>query len=244
MTNVKSAWDTLWKRPENTLFASGPSFRHKLRIFLKLVRTYGPGNKVLDIACGTGELLRALPTTYEMTGTDISQLALDKASGFSPEIRWQLLNIENDSLPEKFSMIFCTNALEEMSDDVMAIKNMAAMLEKDGRLFIITPHRKKYWTRKDKEAGNKRRYERTDMAALLQSAHLRPVVMKTWGWPLYRIWYRLMTWVNQDTLWNNQTKKTSASLASRLAYIGLFIDDLFSWTNQGSILFVIAEHVD
>lgn len=237
-----SLWDTLWNRAENRLIAAGPSYRSKMRRLFQLIHRYGLRGPMLDIACGTGELLAALPKNLDLAGTDASQRALDIAVKNCPHATLHLLNIEEASLPEKFRTIFCTNALEEMKDDDVAMRNMARMLAQDGRLFIVTTHRKAYWTRKDEEASNVRRYERSDITSLLSQAGLKPVHIESWGWPLYRVWYRLMASVNQDTLWEKRSLSLPARVASRIAYYALYVDDLFIGLNRGSILFIIAEH--
>lgn len=242
-TPHSASWDSLWDRPENTQFAAGPSFRHKMRILMRLVRKYGKHNgATLDIACGTGELLAMLPSAIKKNGIDISRLAVERAGRALPTARFQVLDIEKQTLSDKFSMIFCTNALEEMTSDGAAIKNMASMLDNDGRLFIVTPHRKAYWTKKDKEAGNKRRYEISEIKTLLSNANLRTIAIRSWGWPLYRVWYRAMAQVNQDTVWKGQKRTAFARMLSIVAYTVLWIDDIFAWTQYGSILFIVATH--
>lgn len=237
----QAAWDTLWNVPEHRAFSRGPSFRHKVRLVQSRVRKHGLRGRVLDVACGTGELLSQLgPAMTELTGADVSIRALERARRVCPRARFVQLDIEASALPETFDVIFCTNALEEMERDGEALRHMTPMLSPGGVLVLVTPHRKDYWTAKDALAGNKRRYEREELRRKLADAGLRVVELTTWGWPFYRLWYRSMARVNQDAVWEQRSLTTLARWAGELAYRLLFLDDLFANAALGSILVAVA----
>lgn len=236
-----AAWDRLWDLPEHRVFAAGPSFRHKLRLVLSLVHREELAGRALDVGCGTGELLSALPPTMtDLTGVDISARALEQAHQHCGRGRFFKLDIERGSLPETFDVIFCANALEEMEHDEAALRHMASMLTPRGALVIVTPHRRRYWTAKDVLAGNKRRYEREELAAKLQAAGFHDLHLTTWGWPLYRLWYRLMAVVKQEVVWQTPRRAGVARWLAAAAYRALFLDDLFRGSPRGSILIALA----
>lgn len=212
-----------------------------MRLVWSLVQRHRLRGRALDIACGTGEFLaRITPLMDSVTGVDISERALELARRTAPEARLLRLNIEAERLPETFDVVFCANALEEMERDEAALRNMAEMLSLNGALVLVVPHRKKYWTAKDELAGNKRRYEREELAEKLLRAGLHVAEIRTWGWPLYRLWYRMMTNVNQTAVWQQHTAGKLASRIADIAYRLLFLDDLFVNWRTGGILFAVA----
>lgn len=207
-----------------------------------MMDAYGLRGSIADVACGTGEFLASLDGRFsDLVGLDLSTRALEKARTICPRARYLQGNIEEQALAETFDVVVCMNALEEMSSDLAAIRHMAQMLKENGYLIIVTPHRKAYWTEKDALAGNKRRYERADLQNLLHQAGLRVRECRTWGWPLYRLWYRMMVGVDQRDVWKTSSRGTVARLASTVAYHLLRTDDLFTNTSRGSIMFAIAQ---
>ncbi len=236
-----SRWDELWNHGANQNFSIGPSFRHKLRILLRLVVKYRVSGSIMDAACGTGELLSILSERFDdLTGTDISKKALEITAQRLPKVESHLLDLEKASLPKTFDAVFCTNALEEIKDDEAALRNLSSMVNPEGLLFLVVPHRKAYWTQKDSYAGNQRRYERDEIVERLSRNGLHVVEMVTWGWPLYRLWYGAMNSVKQETVWKDQTLSWLARIAASIAYTALFFDDLFWNSSRGSILVVVA----
>lgn len=234
-------WDALWDIPEHRALSHGPSYRHKMRRVWGLVRRHRLRGRALDVACGTGEFLACIaPVMDSVTGADFSVRALELARQVAPGARLLQLNIEISRLPETFDVVFCANALEEMERDEAALRNMAEMLAPNGALVLVVPHRKMYWTVKDELAGNKRRYEKEELVEKLMRAGLHVAEIQTWGWPLYRIWYRSMTSVNQTALWQQPTAGRLASWTAEIAYRLLFVDDLFTNRHAGSILFAVA----
>jgi len=78
MTN----WDSLWLKEENIQALRGPSFRHKVRIVKRLIRTYAElreGVTILDVACGTGDFLNTVADIpASLNGIDSSAVAIDR----------------------------------------------------------------------------------------------------------------------------------------------------------------------
>ncbi|MCA1057980.1 class I SAM-dependent methyltransferase [Rossellomorea aquimaris] len=106
------------------------------------------GRRVLDIACGTGELsLRLARNGYDVTGVDLSQdmltIAREKASAQNVQLRlFQQDMSKLDSLGEyDIVTIFCDslNYLEEESDVINTFNGVHSHLKKDG-LFLFDVH--------------------------------------------------------------------------------------------------------
>ncbi len=100
-----------------------------------------PGDKVLDVACGTGVLARAaanrLGSGELVTGIDVNDGMLAVARGKSPGINWQEGQAENlpfedntfDGVVSQFSLMF-------FMDQKQAIREMIRVLKPGGRLAV------------------------------------------------------------------------------------------------------------
>ncbi len=86
-----------------------------------------------------------------------------------------------------FQRIVCSEVLEHIENDLVAVAEMAAVLRKGGRLIVTFPHRKDFFAADDRYVGHHRRYELKDMLGLLETSGLRPLsVAKVLG-PLEKI---------------------------------------------------------
>jgi SAM-dependent methyltransferase len=100
-----------------------------------------PGDHVLDVACGTGVLTRAVATRVEPTGSviglDLNDGMLDVARQKAPDIEWQQGKAE--SLPfedARFDAVVSQFGLMFFQDRVAAIKEMLRVLRPGGHLTI------------------------------------------------------------------------------------------------------------
>lgn len=120
-----------------------------LKYVNKLAADYSiEGKRVLDIACGTGELsLRLASHGYDVTGVDLSgdmlMIAQEKASAQNAKIQLFQQDMSRlDSLGEyDIITIFCDslNYLEEEKDVENTFKSVYSHLKQDG-LFLFDVH--------------------------------------------------------------------------------------------------------
>lgn len=103
-----------------------------------------PGERVLDVACGSGLLTRAAWRAVglnggEVVGTDISELMLAEAAERSPECRFVRADAQTlDRLVpvEHFDAVLCGLGLMYMPDPEAALATMARCLRPGGRMAI------------------------------------------------------------------------------------------------------------
>ena len=105
-----------------------------------------PGDRVLDIACGTGVVARTAATrsgtAANVTGTDIHAGMLEAAARFAAEaglaeITW--LECEAAAMPlpdDAFDVALCQQGLQFMPDKPGAMAEMARVLKPGGRLAL------------------------------------------------------------------------------------------------------------
>ena len=105
----------------------------------------GPGDAVLDVACGTGVVARTAATrcgTANVTASDVSAGMLDAANRFAAEagltgITWLECDAAAMPLPDAaFDAALCQQGLQFMPDKPGAMDEMARVLKPGGRLAL------------------------------------------------------------------------------------------------------------
>lgn len=103
-----------------------------------------PGERVLDVACGSGALTRAAWQAVaadggEVVGTDISEQMLSEAAEHSPDCRFVRADAQalDDSVPPgHFDAVLCGLGLMYMPDPEAAVVTMARCLRPGGRMAV------------------------------------------------------------------------------------------------------------
>src|SRR6476660_6812788 len=103
-----------------------------------------PGEKVLDIACGTGlvtfRAAQQTGPTGSVLGTDISDRMIEMATASGKErnisnVSFERMDAEQlDSANETFDVVICALGLMYVPDPVKAIAEMLRVLKKGGRI--------------------------------------------------------------------------------------------------------------
>lgn len=105
------------------------------------------GERVLDVACGTGIVARLAleqvgPDGF-VAGLDINPGMLEVARSVTPKersIEWLESNAENMPLPdETFDVVLCQMGLQFMENKSGALKEMQRVLAPGGRLMLNVP---------------------------------------------------------------------------------------------------------
>lgn len=100
-----------------------------------------PGCKILDIGCGTGEVLEHLPETMKYVGYDANPKYIEAAKqkyGHRGEFICDIITVDNaPRFSEKFDIVLATGVLHHL-DDLEAIQliNSAYAALKSGGTFI------------------------------------------------------------------------------------------------------------
>jgi ubiquinone/menaquinone biosynthesis C-methylase UbiE len=106
-----------------------------------------PGERVLDVACGTGVIARLAAEKVgpdgSVTGLDVNPGMIAVARAATPEglaIDWHEASAESMPLPdESFDVVFCQMGLQFMSNKLAALSEMRRVLVAGGRALINTP---------------------------------------------------------------------------------------------------------
>lgn len=90
-------------------------------------KLYNPtGTKVLDLGCGTGELIKRLQGDYEVVGVDLSQGMIDIAKEKVDGIEFYVQDMRNFKLKEKNDIIL---SLFDTINHLISIEALEATLE-------------------------------------------------------------------------------------------------------------------
>lgn len=91
-----------------------------------------------------------------------------------------------------FATVCAVNVLEHIENDEGALRNMRAMLQKEGRLVLLVPAKRFAFTKLDRTLGHFRRYERDELATKLART----------GFTIERLFFfnivGLLTWMVRD----------------------------------------------
>ena len=102
-----------------------------------------PGDRVLDVGCGTGTLaIKAAQKRAQVIGIDQSpamlKLAREKAQASGVEVDFRLAQAQSLDLNEKFDVVTATFALSEISPDEveMVVADLAERLKPGGKMIV------------------------------------------------------------------------------------------------------------
>ena len=108
-----------------------------------------PGERALDVGCGTGHFslrLEALGLTVD--ALDASSAMLDVARKKSVAIAWRLGQAEALPYPDNaYDLVLSVTAIEFMTDQAQALREMLRVVRPGGRLVIGTLNADSAWGR-------------------------------------------------------------------------------------------------
>ncbi len=120
-----------------------------------------PGYRVLEVGCGTGNVLRFLEQLCPsglVVGLDLFAQGLQYAR---QRVSCPLVQGEIHNLPfgAKFDLIALLDVLEHLHDDDRVLRDLYAMLAPTGALLLTVPAHPSLWSYHDEVAYHRRRYE-------------------------------------------------------------------------------------
>jgi SAM-dependent methyltransferase len=127
-------------RHYDSLALQRDDFRRKNRYYYALLdkqyRYFVPeGKKVMEIGCGTGDLLAALKPSYG-TGVDISPKMIERAREKYPSLRFYAGVLQDVILEEKFDYIILSGLIGELEDIQTFLQSLSRFCTSDTRIII------------------------------------------------------------------------------------------------------------
>lgn len=114
---------------------------YKFRSYTSEVKPYiTKGGSLLDIGCAYGSFLKQARKFFQVSGTDISDYAIDIAKQRVPDAKkiWQS-DVQSIPLDRKYDAITCFDVLEHVPDIDRALEHIHQLLNTNGTLCITVP---------------------------------------------------------------------------------------------------------
>jgi 2-polyprenyl-3-methyl-5-hydroxy-6-metoxy-1,4-benzoquinol methylase len=181
-------YDVIWKTTWGDVQSYGPFHRHLRRIIKETIRPL-KFQSVIDVGCGQGSLLAELRLEFpyiKPSGVDVSESAIELARKRVPDGDFRVLDITRTSLDAKYDLVLCSEVLEHIPDDVVAIQNLRKMTKE--YLLVSTPQGR--MRDFEKEIGHVRNYACGELVNKIESARFTVVSVVEWGFPFYSPLYR------------------------------------------------------
>jgi len=136
------------------------------------------GERVLEIGAGIGNLTANLVPRKEYWASDVNPHYLEKLKKMQqtrPYLQVQYTDATaSETFPaESFDTVICLNVVEHLEDDVSALKNVRATLDRNGRAIILVPNGPGLYGSLDKVLGHFRRYTESQLAEACGRAGFR-----------------------------------------------------------------------
>jgi ubiquinone/menaquinone biosynthesis C-methylase UbiE len=134
---VRDYHEELWDQlPEDLAL---PDFERRRAFLLGEVR---PGNRALDLGCGSGEFTAELVGAgAKPIGADVAEAALDRARSRHPGLDFRLVPIAGP-LPfadNSFELVWASEVIEHVADTARWLSEVRRVLAPQGRLLLTTP---------------------------------------------------------------------------------------------------------
>jgi SAM-dependent methyltransferase len=152
-----------WFRARNTIIAAALD---------RATRSLRPDYRVLEIGCGTGNVLRILEKHagfQRVTGMDLFAGGLPYARR---RTRCALIQADMHHPPFDtfFDVIGMFDVIEHLADAELALRRVHSLLNTGGKLLLTVPAHMSLWSYADRFAGHYRRYASSELTDLLSSA--------------------------------------------------------------------------
>ena len=131
----------------------------------QVTKNLADGYRVLEVGCGTGNVLRALQRACPrgvVVGMDLfaEGLAFARTRVSCPLVQG---NLEQQAFGVQFDLIGAFDVVEHLSDDLQAFRTIHSMLKPDGMFLLTVPAHQSLWSYFDEVSHHCRRYESVDL---------------------------------------------------------------------------------
>jgi SAM-dependent methyltransferase len=153
-------------------------FRARNRLIVDVAREVTrPGDRALEVGCGTGYVLRALAHDcgLRVTGDELFDEALAYARRRVPEAELTRVDVLDMRYEGCFDLVGAFDVLEHIGDDVGALRAMRRAVRPGGFILLTVPQHPWLWSGADAGARHERRYRRSELVERVVRAGLVPL---------------------------------------------------------------------
>jgi SAM-dependent methyltransferase len=141
----------------------------------QVVSDLAPGYRVLEVGCGTGNVLRVL-THICQRGTVIGMDLFGEGLAYARQrVDCALIqgDINTPPFAACFDLIGLFDVLEHLPDDVQVLRNLGGLLRQGGKLLLTVPAHMSLWSYFDVAAHHCRRYAPGELRETMYRAGYR-----------------------------------------------------------------------
>jgi SAM-dependent methyltransferase len=174
-------------------------FRGRRTLIRSVLRRVLPRRPLhlLDIGCGTGNLLATLEEFGEAVGMDTSEALLTVARAAGLDARKGSLPQDLVVAPGWADVVLLLDVIEHLDDDVAGLRAARRALRDDGLLVVAVPAYPGLWSGHDVALGHRRRYTAAALRRVVETAGYRVQYVSYFNTVLFpaiasiRLWKRL-----------------------------------------------------
>jgi SAM-dependent methyltransferase len=137
--------------------------------YRQLIRDLPPGYRVIDVGCGTGNVLRMLER--ESSGGEVVGIELfgEGVEHARRRVRSPVMvgELREQHFEKPFDIVGMFDVLEHIDDDAGELERVRSVLTASGRLLITVPAHPDLWSDFDVASHHHRRYTETSLRAVL-----------------------------------------------------------------------------
>lgn len=242
---VDTFYDKLWKDEWYGSHNYDPTSASIKRILLKVIEKNCTGKSLIDVGCGEGRLLDLIRKNFDLddiSGADFSKEALNLAEKKGLDVFNADLTDINTFPPKKWDLVICSEVLEHIDDDILALQNLRKLMNENSKLIITVPYSMKYWSRSDKFAGHVRRYEFEEITNKLEDNGFQISQIFVWGALFYSNYHSFTQKFEPGKIKSKVGKsKSLISIMGKVLFYLFYLDDPLIFSNKGRRLFLVAQ---
>jgi SAM-dependent methyltransferase len=142
----------------------------RLLLNMLLERAGGHPERVLDIGCGTGGLLKTLAGRASVFGVDYEELALRfcRDKGLDAVVRGS--GLELPFAAASFDVCVMFDVLEHVDDELALLRELRRVLPPGGAAIVSVPAFQALWSQHDETFQHRRRYRRRELVERMEAA--------------------------------------------------------------------------
>ena len=163
-----------------------------------MLERHRAGKRFLEVGCGDGSLSRRLlERGFTGTGVDVSDEAIASARenlGSAIGHGDYLLHagpVEQLAEERTFDLAISMMVVEHIAEPVPFVKSIADRVRPGGIVVLGVPGRKDHWSVEDETVGHLRRYEKDELAGMLEMAGLETLDVWSVAVPVANLLFRL-----------------------------------------------------
>ncbi len=171
---IHSSYDPFYFTPLFAIEDKHFWFRARNKIIITLVKQIIAGfntkYKVIEIGCGTGNVLKELEITCQPASLFGMDLFMEGLSYAKLRVNCPLLqgDLHNSPFNTKFDLIGLFDVIEHLPDDIKVLNDLRTMLVPGGALILTVPAHPALWSYFDTASHHFRRYRLRELTIKLE----------------------------------------------------------------------------